>query len=160
LAGGLCKKHYNQRWAKANPGRLAETQRQWRVKNADKLRKLNKDRYKSNWLKIRDSARRSYMKHRSEILDRKRRYREVHSAEIAERFRDWSTSKAGREYMRLWKLAHTADARAYAKRASMDLKLAYVARCLRMTTTSVPPALIEAKRAQLKLLRLLKEKNT
>lgn len=148
-----CTAEYQRKYQAANREQLAELKRQYQAANREQIAEYNRQYHAAN---------------REHIAERQRqqsiRYRESNREQLAERNRRYRAANRKRlaEYHRKYKEANREQIAEYDRRYFSRLPDAYVARILigkksTLTRADIPSALLEAKRLQLKLLRLSKE---
>lgn len=129
---GMCRKHYQRHWSKTPRARAAK--RRYRQKNLDRLRAAERARY----------ARR-----KEAFRDAQRRFRERHPERRKKSNERWRKEN-GQKWQRL--------NRANGRRKVAEIRSHYARQLLGFgAKDDVPPALIEAKRVQLQLKRLVKD---
>lgn len=134
LAHRTVRRANNKAYYEANKAAASAWQRQYREANRERLRALKCAYYQANKEKALAATRARYENKKAEVLAKNRE----------------------------WHLAHPEKTRAaankYARRAVAELTDCYVRSALKMTAEESPAALVAAKRAQILVKRLLKEK--
>lgn len=143
-----------QRYAAKNKSRKAATDRAYRAKN-----KAHIAAYLAEW----------HQRNKERVRAAQRHYYQSHKERIKARTRQWSAvnAEAMRTYRKAWASRNVdkvrASSSAIARRRAELLPDAEVRRRIRQNTGihvgAIPIALVEAKRIQLQLSRLIKEKS-
>ena len=136
----------SKRWRAANKERSAAIKRKWREANPD---------YSKKW----------YVDNKEKVLEQCKVWREKNKERCKENAAMWSSNNREKEaeLSRLWYARNKnresvkKKRNGYAKQSTIEIRDNYVRSALRLNTTNCPPELIEAKRAQIKIKRLLKE---
>lgn len=140
-------------WYAENRENEAKRRRAYREANREKVLEIQRDWYTENREKV-------AKRRRENLAERSRAYRAANREKMAERKR--ARQEASREKKTEWSRAWYADnrekAREHSRKCIEKLSNSYVAGRIGISTKLAPPDLIEAKREQLKLVRLLKEK--
>lgn len=126
-----CSNERVKRWQKSNREKCNSWVSAWRSSNPDKARVIDSKHRAANPEKISESKKRSYYKHHQKNLRRMAEYKSDHPEKLSN----------------------------YTRQNVTTLGDSYVAQKLRMPLDSIPKSLLEAKRVQLQLTRILKNGN-
>lgn len=148
-----CKRAGHKTWRDANRDHVRAEARKTAKRlydaSPEKYRAAAREWFHANREKARDMRAANYAAHAEE----RRAYARAYAAANPERVK---------EAKQAWDKAHPGKSGEYAEKARASLSDSYVKRVLfenRQATTCVPQALIEAKRLQLSIKRLIKEKS-
>lgn len=142
----VCAKERSRQWAAKNKDRVAHNQKTWCEVNKDKVRAHKKEVYLASKETIQASRKAFYTAHRERLVAVRARYRLKNRSKCLAFSKKWHDLNRDRRN-NLSRLAYTKN----------PLSNSHVAHALGLRVSEAPVILIEAKRAHLKLKRLLKE---
>ena len=178
------KKAYAIKWNKNNPGKKREIAKAYREKNkahfaayAKEWRRKNSDRIKQNYrekhpLKIKpvlsseEKRRRAlkykkayYQKNREAILKMGKKWRANNPGKIREKsMREyWADTEKAKERRKKWRKNNPERERRYMLKAKEELSDSYVRCALRLRKDECPSVLVEVKREQMRLERVIQQ---
>lgn len=163
---------YLRQWRKKNHKRILEQEQKYRNENRERIREEQQNYRNKNRERIREYERNYRKENLEKALKREAAYREAHRDLYRETQNAWYSRNRNqaRAASQAWMRAHPDQYRATKRRNNKDRidRLAddYVLRklkqsmTLKLKTTDIPRALIEAKRAQLMIHRLITKRST
>lgn len=149
-----CSSKIAAAWCKANPDRRKSVHDAWRERNRDHVRRLMAEAYKRNADKIKKRSAEWAKNHPGAVQENRKRWVKINLNRI-------------RQIKNAWKKRNPEYSKQYQAQQRETLSDAAVRRVLLtmfwragvyVPARSIPAKLVNAKREQIKLLRLLKEK--